>query len=57
MKKSARSKGKVPGRRPKLSPEQVTELRKRAISHEPKAQIARDFKISRETLYSYLKTS
>ncbi|MBS1004670.1 recombinase family protein [Acetobacter thailandicus] len=54
---AARAKGKVPGRRPKLSPEQVTELRKRAISHEPKAQIARDFKISRETLYSYLKAS
>ena len=52
---AARSKGKVPGRRPKLSPEQVTELRKRATSHEPKAQIARDFGISRETLYAYLK--
>lgn len=54
---AARAKGKVPGRKPKLSPEQVTELYNRVATHEPKAQIARDFGISRETLYAYLKAA
>lgn len=52
---AARAKGKVPGRKPKLSPEQVIELHARVSANEPKAQIARDLGISRETLYSYLK--
>ncbi|MBS0986940.1 recombinase family protein [Acetobacter thailandicus] len=54
---AARAKGKVPGRRPKLSPEQITVIKARVSAHEPKAQIARDFGISRETLYAYLKNS
>ena len=54
---AARAKGKVPGRRPKLSPEQITVIKARVSTHEPKAQIARDFGISRETLYAYLKNS
>lgn len=52
---AARAKGKVPGRRKSLSPDQITELKARVSAHEPKAQIARDLGISRETLYSYLK--
>ena len=52
---AARAKGKVPGRKPKLSPEQIMELHARVSAHEPKAKIARDLGISRETLYSYLK--
>ncbi|MBS0961411.1 recombinase family protein [Acetobacter thailandicus] len=54
---AARTKGRLPGRKPKLSPEQVTELNKRVADREPKAQIARDLGISRETLYSYLNTT
>lgn len=52
---AARAKGKVPGRKPKLSDAQVLELQKRVAAHEPKAQIARDMGISRETFYSYLR--
>ena len=52
---AARVKGKVPGRKKSLSPEQVTELKARVAANEPKAKIARDLGISRETLYSYLK--
>lgn len=51
---AARAAGRNPGRKPKLSPEQITELKARVSAHEPKAQIARSFGISRETLYSYL---
>ncbi|GAA10351.1 DNA resolvase [Acetobacter tropicalis NBRC 101654] len=52
---AARARGKLPGRKKALSPEQVIELHNRVSAHEPKAQIARDMGISRETLYSYLK--
>jgi len=52
---AARAKGKVPGRKPKLSPDQIKELHSRIAANEPKAQVARDFGISRETLYSYLR--
>ncbi|GEC62067.1 resolvase [Gluconobacter oxydans] len=51
----ARAAGRNPGRKPKLSPEQIAELKTRVSANEPKAQIARDLGISRETLYSYLK--
>lgn len=52
---ASRAKGKIPGRKKSLSPEQVTELKARVSANESKAQIARHFGISRETLYSYLK--
>lgn len=52
---ASRAKGKLPGRKKSLSPQQVTELHARVSANEPKAQIARDMGISRETLYSYLK--
>nr|WP_279607523.1 helix-turn-helix domain-containing protein [Burkholderia ambifaria] len=42
------------GRKPSLSPEQVSTLRQRAASGEAKAAIARDLGISREMLYQYL---
>jgi DNA-binding XRE family transcriptional regulator len=34
----------------------VTELRQRAEAGEQKAKLAREFGISRETLYQYLRT-
>jgi DNA invertase Pin-like site-specific DNA recombinase len=52
----ARRKGVYKGRKPSLSPEQVADLRRRAA--EPgvnKSALARDLKVSRETLYQYLK--
>lgn len=52
---AARAKGKLPGRKKSLSPDQITELKARVSAHEPKARIAREFGISRETLYAYLK--
>ncbi|MDA8110051.1 MAG: EAL domain-containing protein [Betaproteobacteria bacterium] len=39
-----------------LSPERVAELRRRAAAGEQKAKLAREFGISRETLYQYLRT-
>ncbi|MDQ9554964.1 helix-turn-helix domain-containing protein, partial [Serratia marcescens] len=35
---------------------QAATLRQRATAGEPKAQLAREFNISRETLYQYLRT-
>jgi len=52
---AARAKGKIPGRKPKLSDAQQEELHTRIAANEPKARIARDMGISRETLYSYLR--
>lgn len=52
---AARAKGKVPGRKPKLSDAQQEELHSRVAAKEPKAQIARDMGISRETLYAYIR--
>lgn len=51
----AKSKGVYRGRKRALSIDQATELRKRVSAGEPKAVIAREFGISRETLYNYLK--
>ena len=38
-----------------MNSNQVTELRRRAEAHEPKATLAREFGISRATLYEYLR--
>ena len=51
----AKKNGVYKGRKPSLTPEQAAELRKRVASGEKKAGIARDFHISRETLYQYLR--
>ncbi|QOJ13991.1 MAG: recombinase family protein [Planctomycetia bacterium] len=53
----ARQRGIYGGRRRKLSSERVQELRARAASGERKARLAREFGISRETLYQYLRES
>ncbi|MGM7774442.1 recombinase family protein [Arthrobacter sp. KNU-44] len=52
----AKVRGAYRGRRKALSPEQASELRKRAGNGEQKTSLARDFGISRETLYQYLRT-
>lgn len=51
----AKRRGVYRGRRKVLSAEQVEQLRSRIAGGEPKAAVARDFGISRETLYRYLE--
>jgi DNA invertase Pin-like site-specific DNA recombinase len=50
----AKKAGVYKGRKRALTPERATELRDRVKAGEKKAAVARDFGISRETLYSYL---
>lgn len=52
----AKEAGVYRGGKPKLTQEQVRTLRVRAQAGEPKAAIARDLGISRETLYQYLRS-
>lgn len=52
----AKKRGAYKGRARALHPEQAQELRRRA-DREPKAALAREFGISRETLYQYLRMS
>lgn len=51
----ARLRGAYRGRKKSLSSEQQIEVRRRATNGEKKAKLAREFGISRETLYQYLK--
>lgn len=51
----AKKRGAYRGRKRSLTNDQVKDLQLRASSGEQKSQIARDFGISRETLYQYLK--
>jgi len=51
----AKQRGAYRGRKKALGPERAAELRHRAAAGEKKAQLAREFGISRETLYQYLK--
>lgn len=51
----ARQRGAYRGRKKSLSADQVADLRRRVASGEAKAPLARDFGISRETLYQYLR--
>lgn len=53
----AKLRGAYRGRKKSLSSEQQIEVRRRAMDGEKKAQLAREFGISRETLYQYLKLS
>jgi DNA invertase Pin-like site-specific DNA recombinase len=53
----AKKRGAYRGRKKALSPEQVAALRQRAAAGDQKAALAREFGISRETLYQYLRTN
>lgn len=53
----AKEKGKYTGGRKRLSDEQIVDLRRRADTGESKAELARQFNISRETVYQYLRTA
>ncbi len=50
----AKGEGKYRGRKPSLTAEGVRELQRRAAAGEKKAALAREFGVSRETVYSYL---
>lgn len=51
----AKKRGVYKGRKKSLTNELQSELKQRVANGEPKAKIARDYGISRETLYQYLK--
>ncbi len=53
----AKARGAYRGRSKALSPEKATQLRMRVAAGEQKAGLAREYGISRETLYQYLKTT
>jgi DNA invertase Pin-like site-specific DNA recombinase len=53
----AKQRGAYRGRKKALSPERATELRQRADAGEQKAKLAREFGVSRETLYQYLRAN
>ena len=53
----AKQRGVYRGRAKALSPQRADELRARAAAGEKKAALAREFGISRETLYQYLRRS
>lgn len=53
----AKQRGAYHGRKPALSDAQVADVRRRVQDGERKAQLAREFGISRETLYQYLRST
>ena len=52
----AKQRGAYRGRKKSLSEPQIIELKRRVADGEQKAAVARDYGISRETLYQYLRT-
>ena len=53
----AKAKGVYKGRKRALKPEEAIELREQAYAGIPKADLARAYGISRETVYKYLKAA
>ncbi len=53
----AKKRGAYRGRKKSLTPDQVTHLTRRAAAGDPKARLAREFGISRETVYQYLRAN
>jgi DNA invertase Pin-like site-specific DNA recombinase len=51
----AKQRGAYRGRKRSLNAEQIAEMKRRIGAGEPKAQVARDMGISRETVYQYLR--
>jgi len=51
----AKRRGAYRGRKKSLNSEQIAELKQRVVAGEKKTLVARDFGISRETLYQYLR--
>jgi DNA invertase Pin-like site-specific DNA recombinase len=53
---AAKQRGVYTGRKPALTAEQASELRARGAAGESKSLLAKEFGVSRETVYSYLRT-
>ena len=51
----AKQRGVYKGRKPSLSDSEIEEAKRRVDGGEKKAKVARDYGISRETLYKYLR--
>jgi DNA invertase Pin-like site-specific DNA recombinase len=51
----AKQRGVYKGRKKSMSSAEVAQLRERVVAGTSKAQVAREFGISRQTLYQYLK--
>ena len=54
---ATKQRGAYTGRRPALTAAQAHQLRERAAAGERKSALATEFGISRETVYSYLRTA
>ncbi|MFQ6394942.1 recombinase family protein [Nocardia sp. KC 131] len=54
---AAKARGAYTGRKPALTPEHATQLRARAAGGVSKAALAKEFGVSRETVYSYLRAA
>lgn len=52
----AKAKGVYKGRKPTLNPERRAELCEKAAAGVPRAKLARDYGISRETVYQYIRS-
>ncbi|MEO5310328.1 recombinase family protein [Corynebacterium sp. c3Ub_189] len=53
----AKKAGKYKGRKPALNPEQVAEIKRRVLAGESKAALAREFGVTRPTVYRALKNA
>ena len=53
----AKKAGKYKGRKPALSPQQVAEIKRRALAGESKTALAREFGVTRPTVYRALKNA
>jgi DNA invertase Pin-like site-specific DNA recombinase len=51
----AKAAGAYKGRKQEMTPERIADIKKRVANKEPKAKIAKDMGISRDTLYRYLE--
>ena len=54
---AAKQRGAYRGRRKSLTTTQIAELTRRSAAGEPKTTLARQFGISRETVYQYLRAT
>ncbi|RZU46518.1 DNA invertase Pin-like site-specific DNA recombinase [Krasilnikovia cinnamomea] len=52
---AAKARGAYTGRKPALTTAQADQLRERAAAGERKADLAREYGVSRETVYTYLR--
>ena len=53
----AKKAGKYKGRKPALNPQQVVEIKRRVLAGESKAALAREFGVTRPTVYRALKNA